>query len=134
MKNRSRESEEAVTLPRECREELKREFQPELHFPRVSGAQNRVSVDDVRRGAPATEAAGDRGVVAKSRVDRSAVWIGQVRVIGDVKELRAELGREPLPKPEVLKQGEIQIAEARVAENVPAHSPEGIHLGRNHHG
>jgi len=52
-------------------------------------------------------------------------------MIEDVKELDPELGVVSLLEREVLEHGEIDVLEARVAEDVPAHCAEGSSLGRN---
>src|SRR5580692_454800 len=53
-------------------------------------------------------------------------------MIEQVKDLRPELGAEPLLPPELLEHGEIHVLEARVAEDVPAHISEGSRRGRSH--
>src|SRR5947199_9712011 len=52
-------------------------------------------------------------------------------MIEDVKELDPELGVVSLLEREILEHGEIDVLEARVAEDVPAHCAEGSSLGRN---
>src|SRR5438046_10748281 len=51
-------------------------------------------------------------------------------MIEDVEELDPELGVVSLLEREVLEHGEIDVLEARVAEDVPAHGAEGSSLGR----
>ena len=43
----------------------------------------------------------------------------------------AEFGSEPLPELEVLEYGEVQVLEARIPEDVPAHGAKSSELGRN---
>src|SRR6266852_2231950 len=60
------------------------------------------------------------------------VRIGDGGVIEQVEKLDPELGAVPFLEREGLEDREIPVLEARVAEDVPAHSPKGMCSGRNH--
>src|ERR1700694_4802670 len=55
-------------------------------------------------------------------------------MVKDVKELGPDLGGEPFPELPTLDQGQIQVAEARVAPAVTSRCTEGSEGGRNKHG
>src|SRR5260370_25667592 len=94
-----------------------------------------MAARDVGCGAPETERARGPHVVGSARsaaiAIRCTVRIGDDGVIEDVEELDPERGVVPLLEREALEYGEIQVLEARVAEDIPAHRPEGSSFGRN---
>src|SRR5882762_7323257 len=111
---------------------LEGELQPELHHATASRTDQRIGGRVVGRGAAAAKRAAGRRVIAETRAIRCAVWIGDIGVIENVKELHPELGAEPLLERETLEHGEIHVLEARVTEDVPAHGAKGSGRGRQH--
>ena len=53
-------------------------------------------------------------------------------MIEHVENLEPELGAKPLLEREVLEDGEIQVFEARVPEDIPAHRAKCSSRGRSH--
>ncbi len=112
--------------------QLERELQSELHHAAASRTDQWIAGCHVGCGAPATERAGGRGVVAELSAIRCAVRIGDDGVVEQVEKFDPELGSVPLPVREGLEYREIHVPEARVAEDVPARGAKGSKLGRNH--
>src|SRR5271166_4487155 len=109
-----------------------KKLQAQLNRARATGTDDGVGSGDIWSSATATKASG-RGIV-KTEAILSAVWIGKVRMVENVEELRPELGVEPFPEMPILGQGEVQVAEARIGEHVAAHVAKLPERGRNHHG
>jgi hypothetical protein len=112
---------------------LEAKFQPQLHDSCASRSEHRVSVDDVRRAASAAERVGDRWIVADIGANHAAVGIGEMGMIKHVEELNPEFSAVSLLPLEVLEYGEVQIPEARITEETPAHRAEGSKNRRHHH-
>src|SRR5882672_9054175 len=112
---------------------LERELQPDLDVTGGSGAHNRVPSDDVRRPERSAESRRRSWVIVSTAGSVGcAVRILKDGVIGDIENLKPELGGKPLFVCEVLEHGEIQVLEARVPEDIPAHRAEGSGRGRCH--
>src|SRR5437867_13341250 len=109
------------------------QLQPELHHTVASRTDERIAGRDVGRGAPTTEPAWARGIIAEVGAIRCAVRIGDNGVIEQVEDLGPELGAVPFLELEVLEYREIHVLEGRVAEDVAAHGAKGSLPGRKHH-
>ncbi len=120
-------------MPSHPRKDLEHELQPELHHAAASRPDERIAGRDIGRATAAAESAAVTRVIACVAVGRCAVGIGEIGFIEQVKDLDAELGAEPLPPLEVLEYGEVQVLEARIPEDVPAHGAKSPIQGRSQH-
>ena len=113
---------------------LKSELQTKLNRAGATGTNDRVGSSNIWCGTPTTEeSATTRRIVVCISV-LPAEWIGEIRVIENIEELRTELGSEMLTPLEVLGHGEIHVLESRIAEDVASHGAEGAECGRDHEG
>src|SRR5258708_26262084 len=108
---------------------LKSELQTKLNRAAAAGADDRVGGCYIRRRTRATERPARRVVVGPSVL--SAERVGEVGMVKDVKELRAELGTEALAPLEVLGHRQIHVLETCIAEDVPSHGAESAKSRRN---
>ena len=79
---------------------LKNELQPKLHGTAATGTDDRVGGGNVWRSAPAAEWA-SRWIIQSESI-LSAVGIGKVGMVENVKEFGSELSMEPFAKMPVL--------------------------------
>ena len=64
----------------------------------------------------------------------TAERVGEIRVVEDIEEFRAELHVYAFTEAENLHRGEVHISEAEIAEGVAAHGTERTRCGRSHYG
>src|ERR1700686_1299304 len=111
---------------------LKNKLQTKLYGATAARTDHRVGSSDVGSGASTPEAR--RGRIVEAETILAAIWIGKIRMIENVEELRAELSAEALAEMEVLRHREIHVAETRIRENVASHGAEGPQCWGNHDG
>ena len=98
------------------------ELQAQLNRAAAAGADDGVGGCNVRRGATAAE--GLCGRVVEPIAVLPSVGICEVRVIEDIEELGAELGVETFAQLPVLGNGEIEVLESGITEEVTSHISE----------
>src|SRR5271169_4781251 len=107
-----------------------KKLQAQLNRARSTRADHWVGRGDIWSGTTATKVRGGR--IIQTETVLSAVRIGKVRMVENVEKLRPELNMKPLPELPVLRQREVQVAETRIGERVPAHVAELPERRRNH--
>src|SRR5689334_20388840 len=114
---------------------LKDHLQAELDGASATRSQHRVDRRRVRCRATAAEKARTRGIggersrtIAAGSVPR----VGKVGMVEHVEEFRPELRRDSFLEVEILRDREVQVAVAGVAEYIPAQVTEGSKGRRNH--
>ena len=112
---------------------LERDLQTELDISGASGTDDRVPGIDVGSAAGSADTRGRRGVILSAAgARRRAIRVGEDGTIEEIEELRAELHAEAFFEGEVLKDREIHVPEARVAEDIAAHGAKCAKYGRDH--
>jgi len=101
---------------------LEREFQAQLNGSGASRPDNGIGRRYVRRDAAAAE--WWRRWVVEAEAILSAIRIGEVGVVENVKEFGAKLGVQAFPELPVLPDREIPVAEAGILKRVAAHGAE----------
>src|SRR5229473_7982371 len=113
---------------------LKSELHTKLNRAGATGTNDRVGSCNIWCGTPTTEeSATTRRIVVCISV-LSAERVGEIGVVENIEELRAELGAEMLAPFEVLGHGQIHVLESRIAEDVATHGAERAECGRDHDG
>ena len=103
-----------------------------MHYAAAPRTNERIASRDIGSGASAAERTAFARVIAQVAVRGCAVGIREIRRIEEVKDLYPEFGSEPLPELEVLEYREVQVFEAGIPEDVPAHSAKSSGHRRNH--
>ena len=101
---------------------LESELQSQLHGAAAARTDDGVGCGHVGRGASTTE--GPHGRIVQTESVLSAVGIGKVRMIENVKKLGAELSVDALSEMPVLGHREIEVSEAGVGKRVARHVAE----------
>src|ERR1700689_3400758 len=110
----------------------KNKFHSQLNCAAAAGTDDGVGGGDVGSGATATEASRRR--IVESETVLTAVRIGEVGMVENVKELGPELSVEALGEVPILRHRKVDILETGIRERISAHVAKLSESGRDHHG
>src|SRR5579863_1122080 len=113
-------------------ERLEHELRSKLNRARPSGTDGRIRSRYVRRRASAAEWL-HRGIVQTESV-LTPIRIGEIRMVKNVEELRAELQPHCFSKVKILGYREIEILETGILKHVAPHVPKLSERRWDHHG